>query len=91
MAVALVAILNGGDNIGLGTPIFAARTVPEDIVILVVFVLLVPLLVAIARRLVNYPIIRGAGYRYAEMLTPFFLIGIGVVSINYGDLLINWR
>lgn len=53
--VALVALANGGDNIGIYTPSFAIRSAHEIIVIALVFVVMTALWCFVAHEIVNHP------------------------------------
>jgi cadmium resistance protein CadD (predicted permease) len=78
LTVTAVTIANGGDNIGIYTPVFATHSVTAIVVITVVFVLMVAVWLMFAHWLVNHPALRTPIRRFAHVGTPFVLIGIGV-------------
>jgi cadmium resistance protein CadD (predicted permease) len=77
-AIAAITIANGGDNIGIYVPLFAARGMDEVLGIIVVFALMTALWCAGARWLVHHPRL-GAPIRYwGDRTLPFVLIALGV-------------
>jgi cadmium resistance protein CadD (predicted permease) len=78
LAVAGITVANGGDNIGVYTPVFATRTAAEILTIIVVFVVLIALLLQAAHWLVKHPALGVPIRRYGPALSPWVLIAIGV-------------
>jgi len=78
LAVAAVTIANGGDNIGVYTPVFAVRSGIETAVIIAVFVLMTALWCAIAHWLVHHRTIGAPIHRYGHLILPPLLIGLGL-------------
>jgi len=78
LAVATITIANGGDNIGVYTPLFAVRSVMDTLVIVAVFAVMTVLWCAAARWLVHHPTIGAPIRRYAHRSLPFVLIALGI-------------
>lgn len=77
-AVAVVTIANGGDNIGIYTPVFATSTKAEISIIVMVFAVMVAIWLAFSNWLVNHPALSGPIRRYGHWLVPVALIAIGL-------------
>lgn len=77
-SVASVTFANGGDNIGIYTPLFASLTLPELIITIGVFLLMVPLWCFAALRLTRQKHITNILAQYEYLIVPFVLIGLGV-------------
>jgi len=77
LAVAAVTVANGGDNIGIYTPIFATSKSPEIVFIILVFAAMVAIWLAFAHWLVNHPALGAPIRRHGHRLVPFALIAIG--------------
>lgn len=77
LAVAAVTIANGGDNIGIYTPIFATSTSAEIGIIVLVFAVMVAAWLAVAHWLVHHPALGAPIRRYSHWLVPFALVSIG--------------
>lgn len=77
LTVAAVTVANGGDNIGIYTPIFATRTFVEITIITIVFILMVAMWLAFSHWLVNHPSLGAPIRRFGHIIVPFVLIGIG--------------
>ena len=78
VAVAGVTIANGGDNIGVYTPVFALRTWPEIALIGAVFAVMVGVWCAAARWLVHHPRLGAPIRRYGPAMVPYVLIALGI-------------
>jgi cadmium resistance protein CadD (predicted permease) len=79
--VAMVTMANGGDNIAIYTPWFAIRSATEMAAIAFVFVVMTALWCFIAQALVNHPRLGSPIRRYGQILSPFVLIGLGVLIL----------
>lgn len=77
-AVAAVTIANGGDNIGVYTPVFATANAAELATICLVFAAMIAVLLAAAHWLVHHPALGAPIRRYAPIVVPCVLIGVGV-------------
>lgn len=78
LAVAGVTVANGGDNIGVYTPVFATSSTGAMVTIAVVFAILIAVWLIAAHWLVNHPSLGAPIRRYGRIATPFVLIAIGV-------------
>jgi cadmium resistance protein CadD (predicted permease) len=86
-AVALVTMANGGDNIGIYTPAFAVSSGGQIAVIAAVFVAMTALWCLLAHWMVTHPRLGAPLRRYAHLLAPVILIGLGVAIIyNAGSV-----
>ena len=85
LAVAGVTIANGGDNIGVYTPVFSTASLAALSTILVVFALMIALWLLAAHWLVNHPAFGAPIRRYGHIVTPWVLIGIGLFVLYEAD------
>lgn len=87
LSVVAVTIGNGGDNIGVYTPLLASRPVHEIAVIGLVFAVLTALWCLLARWLVRHPALGPPLSRYGHRVVPFILIGLGfLILLEAGSL-----
>jgi cadmium resistance protein CadD (predicted permease) len=84
-SVAAVTMANGGDNIGIYTPLFATQTASATAVIVIVFIILTALWIGIAHRLVSHPTLGAPIRRYGHIAVPFVLIGLGIYILRAPD------
>ena len=78
LAVAAVTMANGGDNIGIYTPVFATSTLIEIGLICVIFTAMVALWLVFSHWLVNHPSLGAPIRQFGHRVVPFVLIGIGL-------------
>jgi cadmium resistance transport/sequestration family protein len=78
MAVAAVTFANGGDNIGIYTPLFAGSSLIRLGIFLIIFFALVGGWCYVGFLLSRHPIIAEIFSRYGRLLIPFVLVGLGV-------------
>lgn len=76
--VAAVTFANGGDNLGIYTPLFASLTLSELVVTLFVFFLLVAVWCALGYYLGRHPAVSKILDRYGHILSPLVLIALGL-------------
>jgi cadmium resistance transport/sequestration family protein len=76
--VSAVTIANGGDNIGIYTPLFASSSAIELLIIWVVFLISMGIWCYGAYRLANQPILAKGLTKYGRSIVPFVLIGLGL-------------
>ena len=77
--VAAVTFSNGGDNIGIYTPLFASNNIIGQIVILVVlFLIMTAVWCSIGYYLVNHSFLAGHIRRIGHLILPFVLIALGI-------------
>ncbi|TXI04808.1 MAG: quaternary ammonium transporter [Rhizobium sp.] len=81
VAVTLVTIANGGDNISVYTPIFATRSLADVLTIGCVFAALTAIWLATAHAFVNHPTLGAPIRRYGHRIVPFVLIALGVLIL----------
>lgn len=77
MAVALVTMANGGDNLGVYIPLFS-RELAWVPVYGVVFAVMTALWCAIGHWLVHHPLLGTRIRKYGHLALPFVLIGLGL-------------
>ena len=78
LAVGLVTMATGGDNIAVYVPVFATRTRPELAVTIAVFLLLTAAWCAAGHRLVTHPRIGARLRLHAGRVTPFVFVALGL-------------
>ena len=83
-AVAGVTFANGGDNIGVYTPVFLSVESLAVVAYCVIFLALVAILVALARFVATRPPIAEVLERFEHILFPIVLIGLGIVILVSG-------
>ena len=83
-AVAGVTFANGGDNIGVYTPVFLNVEPIAVVAYCVVFLALVAVLVAVAKFVATRPPIAEVLERWEYVLFPVVLIGLGIVILVSG-------
>ncbi len=81
LSVAAVTMANGGDNIGIYTPIFATHNAFEIGLISFVFAVMTGVWCLIAYRMVNHPELGAPIRRYGHRIIPFVLIGLGLLIL----------
>lgn len=82
IAVAAVTIANGGDNLGIYTPIFATRTGYDVGVIGVVFAVMTLAWLLAAHWLTHHRTLGLPIRRYGKRVVPFVLIALGVMILH---------
>jgi cadmium resistance protein CadD (predicted permease) len=78
LAVALVTVANGGDNIGVYTPVFANAPRGALAVYFLTVLALTLVLCELVRRSMRHPRLGALVQRYAGPITPFVLIALGL-------------
>jgi cadmium resistance protein CadD (predicted permease) len=82
LAVAAVTIANGGDNIGIYTPVFATSTSAEIGIFVGVFLVMVAGWLLFAHWLVHHPSLGRPIRRHGHRVVPFVLIAVGVMVLH---------
>ena len=82
--VAGVTFANGGDNIGVYTPVFLSVEPLAVVTYIVIFLALVGVLVALAKFVATRPPIAEVLERWEGILFPIVLIGLGIVILVSG-------
>lgn len=77
--VAAVTFSNGGDNIGIYTPLFAKYSSAGEVVFIsTIFMAMTAVWCIIAYYLVSHPLIATRLHKTGHILFPFILIGLGL-------------
>lgn len=82
LSVAAVTVANGGDNLGVYVPLFATLDGIGLAATGLVFMAMTALWCLAAARLTAHPQWGGPIRRYAPRLTPFVLIGLGLLILH---------
>jgi cadmium resistance protein CadD (predicted permease) len=78
LSVAFITIANGGDNIGVYTPLFATLSPSLLFFYIAIFSALILVLCALAYYLVKHPGVKSAFSKYGHLILPVFLILLGI-------------
>jgi cadmium resistance protein CadD (predicted permease) len=79
LTVTAVTFSNGGDNIGVYTPLFAKYNGFGEVTILVIiFMIMTGLWCLVGYYLVNHPLISNRLRKTGHIILPFVLIGLGI-------------
>jgi cadmium resistance protein CadD (predicted permease) len=88
LAVAAVTISNGGDNIGIYTPLFATYNSFSEVSTLIsVFMAMTAVWCAMGYYLVRHPLLERRMRRFGHLVLPFVLIGLGIYILSDAFLL----
>ena len=79
--VAAITFANGGDNIGIYTPLFASSGFPQVVIILAVFFVLVAVWCGLGYWLTQQQFVGDVLSRYSHRIVPFVLIGLGIIIL----------
>jgi cadmium resistance protein CadD (predicted permease) len=82
VAVAVITLANGGDNISIYTPLFATRSGHDIAVMGAVFALMTALWIGAAHYLTQHRTIGAPIRRYGRRVVPFVLIALGVLILS---------
>lgn len=89
-SVATVTAANGGDNIGIYTPLFAASSLQELLAVLTVFYILIAVWCLVGYLLSRQPQIAYTFTHYGHFV-PIVLIGLGIyILFESGTLSLLW-
>jgi cadmium resistance protein CadD (predicted permease) len=82
-AVAAVTFSNGGDNIGVYTPLFAKyNSVSQITALATIFMAMTAVWCIAAYYLVNHPLVASKIRRAGHVILPFVLIGLGIYILT---------
>ncbi len=82
VSVPAVTVSNGGDNLGIYTPLFAVNNSIDHIIIfIVIFMIMTALWCSIGFYLVNHSFLANRIQRIGHIVLPFVLIGLGLYII----------
>jgi cadmium resistance protein CadD (predicted permease) len=79
LAVTIVTMANGGDNIAIYTPAFAIHSRKEVAVIVLIFAVLTAIWCLVAYSIVNHSGLRTSFQRYGQMASYVVLIAVGTM------------
>ena len=85
LAVASVTVANGGDNLGVYTPVFAVLEPGELLTTVVVFASMTAGWCGAGYALVANPLVGGRIRGAGQVLLPFVLIAVGVLVLLHAD------
>ena len=77
-SVAAVTFANGGDNIGIYTPLFTTLVLPQKIIMIVMFLIMVAVWCLAAWYLSRHYAIAKVINKYGHIITPIVLILLGI-------------
>lgn len=78
LSVASVTVANGGDNISIYIPLYAAFANSAKITMTLVFLLMTAAWCFMGKYLANHPIIKKSLEKYGHIVTPFVFILLGI-------------
>jgi cadmium resistance protein CadD (predicted permease) len=85
LTVAAVTFSNGGDNIGIYTPLFAKySSAMEVIFISIIFMVMTAVWCGVAYYSVSHPLIATRIRKTGHIIFPFVLIGLGIYILTSG-------
>lgn len=83
--VAFISFINGGDNIGVYTPLFATLGTYQSLIIVAVFLIMIGVWCLISHYLTNHGVIGDKIKKYGHVIFPFVLIVLGI-SIIFSNI-----
>ena len=82
VSVAAVTVSNGGDNLGIYTPLFAVyNSIDQLIIFIAIFMIMTALWCSIGFYLVNHSFLANRIQYIGHIVLPFVLIGLGLYII----------
>lgn len=79
ITIGAITVSNGGDDIGVFTPLFAKYNDASEVTILVTILMVMTVVwCVVTYYFVNHPVVASRIERLGNILTPFVLIGLGV-------------
>ncbi|AXV40196.1 cadmium resistance transporter [Methanobacterium sp. BAmetb5] len=85
-AVALITIINGGDNLGVYMPLFASMDAYGLFITAIIFLVLVGFWCILGFKLVNNRLLRDKIRNYGHQILPLVMITIGLLILLRGWL-----
>jgi cadmium resistance transport/sequestration family protein len=82
ISVATITFVNGGDNIGIYTPLFATLSIYQLYFVILIFLIMIGVWCFIGYRLINHRMLGGAIRKYGHIILPFALIFIGILILT---------
>ena len=87
LSVAAVTFANGGDNIGIYAPLFAASDLASLLVMLIVFFIMLAVWCVGGFFIGSHRVVKQTLSSYGHIIVPFVLIGLGIyIIIESGTL-----
>lgn len=91
-AVAAVTFANGGDNIGVYTPLFASSDASRLAVVLITFYVLLAVWCLLGFWIGRHPPVAPILARYGGVIVPWIFLGLGLfILVEAGTLAALWR
>ncbi|MBL0744986.1 cadmium resistance transporter [Chryseolinea lacunae] len=78
LKIAMVTFANGGDNIGVYTPLFATLQPELILVYVIVFAVLVAVWCVTGYWLTRHPLVQHVFQKYGKIILPIFLVLLGL-------------
>jgi cadmium resistance protein CadD (predicted permease) len=79
LSVASVTFSNGGDNIGIYTPLFASNnTIDQTVILVIIFIIMTAVWCSVSYYLVNHSFLANNIQSTGHLILPFVLIGLGI-------------
>jgi cadmium resistance transport/sequestration family protein len=78
LSIAGVTIANGGDNIGIYVPLFAALSYVNEVITISIFLLMTLAWCILAKYLTNHPYVAKVIDKYGHIVAPVVLIFLGI-------------
>lgn len=88
--VAAVTVANGGDNIGIYTPLFASRNLAELTMLLLLFGVLMGVWCFVGYHLAHKSAVVAVMMHYGHIVVPIVLIGLGIFILRESGTLAFW-
>jgi cadmium resistance transport/sequestration family protein len=85
-AVALITVINGGDNLGVYMPLFASMNAYGLFITATIFLILVGFWCILGFKLVNNRLLRDKIRKYGHQILPLVMITIGLLILLRGWL-----
>jgi len=77
-SIAAITFANGGDNIGIYIPLFTTLLLPQKIIMIIIFLIMVVIWCLAAWFLCRHSIIAKSINKYGHVITPIILIILGI-------------
>ena len=81
LSAALIAIADGGDNVGVYIPVFSGYSLPALLFVFLLFTALTGLWCLAGIRLADNPHIKAGIQKYQQILVPAVLIALGILIL----------
>jgi len=82
LSVGIVTIANGGDNIGIYTPLFSVQSPLERTTVVCVFMIMTTIWCSLAHWLVSHKSFGAPIRQYGHRIAPFVLIALGALILH---------